>query len=109
MKSLQEHLNESLVTEAVKIEFYNLGSDEKGDEVLTICDVNWDPLEFEEKWMDDLIKKYHGWYNERFAKAVFRAMPKADHISVGYSRNNDEDEPSCYFFRDEIDKGWQDA
>jgi CRISPR/Cas system endoribonuclease Cas6 (RAMP superfamily) len=109
MKSLQEHLNESLVTEAIKVEFYNLGFDENGDEVLAIYDDRGNPLKFDEKWMDKLMKKYNGWYNEKFVNAVFDEMPEADQISIEYIRNNDDNEQRLYILRDEIDKGWQDA
>ena len=105
MKSLQEHL-ESLM-EARTVDYYNLGPDKNGDETLAIYDYRGDSLEFEEKWMDGLMKKYHGWYNEKFVNAVFDEMPKADQISIEYIRNNDDNEQRLYILRDEIDKGWQ--
>lgn len=107
MKSLQEHLNESLA-EARKVDYYNLGFDENGDEVMTILDDRGNYLEFEEKWLEGLIKKNKGYDNENFIKAVFDEMPEADQICREYTRNNDENEPSQYVSRDEMDKGWQD-
>ena len=107
MKSLQEHLNESLM-EARKVDYYSLGPTEYGDEVMTISDVRGNLLEFEEKWLEGLMKKYNGWGDKKFIKAVFDEMPEADQINIEYVRNNDENEPSRYASRDDIDKEWQD-
>jgi len=107
MKSLQEHLNESLM-EARKVDYYNLGFDENGDEVMTILDDRDNYLEFDEKWLEGLIKKNKGYDNENFIKAVFDEIPEANQICIEYVRNNDENEPSRYVSRDEMDKGWQD-
>ena len=107
MKSLQEHLNESLM-EAHKVDYYDLGFDENGNEVMVIYDDRDNPLKFDEKWLEGLIKKNKGYDNEKFIKAVFDEMPEANQISLEHVRNNDENEISQYVSRDEMDKGWQD-
>ncbi len=107
MKSLQEHLNESLM-EAHKVDYYDLGFDENGNEIMVIYDDHGNPLKFDEKWLEGLIKKNKGYGNENFIKTVFDEIPEADQIIIELVRNNDENDVSQYVSRDEMDKGWQD-
>ena len=108
MKTLQEYLTESL-NEARKETFYNLGSTADGDKIMSISDEKGNLLEFDEKWLEGVIKKCKGWGNKEFIETVFTEMPDADQIGIEYSRDDEEPEPYCYAQRGEEDKLFQDC
>lgn len=107
MKNLNEYLNEQL-NEGRKTDFMSLWSDENGDNVFIMVDVEGNQLEFEETEIEKLRKRY-GVYDKRFIKAVFDMYPDADQLCIEYVRNNDENEPGEYIMRDEMNDGWQKA
>lgn len=106
MKDLSKFMSERL-DEARLEDYYMLGSDENGDHILTICDVNGDRIEFDPKVIEKFIKQAKDFRKEKFIELVFAEFPEADTINNEISWNNEEPEVYEYVLRGEEAKGWQ--
>lgn len=111
MKSLQEHLNESIANEAHMVDNIEWGSNDYGmDVVMYIHDEDDNPIKFDEKKINKIIKNGDAGHNDRkVIEQIFNEIPEAQYIYFSYyDAYGDEDEHEYgYWDKDELDKGMQ--
>ena len=108
MKSLQEHLNESLANEARMVDVISWGSTGYGMDVTAyLTDKDDNPIKFDEKEMNKIIK--NGNASQDVIEQIFKAFPEAQYIYFSYyDAYGDEDEHEYgYWDKDNMKKGMQ--
>lgn len=110
MKSLQEHLNESL-NEARTVDYFSWGSTGYGMDVTAcICDKHDNPIKVDEKTIMAIIKNGDASHeDEEVIQKIFDAVPKSQYIYFTYydCYGDEDDHEYGYWDKDNIKKGMQ--
>ena len=111
MKSLQEHLSESLANEARMVDVISWGSTGYGmDVTASLADEHDNPIKFDEKEMNKIIKNGNASHSdEKVIEQIFKAVPEAQYIYFSYyDAYGDEDEHEYgYWDKNNMKKGMQ--
>ena len=112
MKSLQEHLNESLANEARMVDVIWWGITSRGryptDVTAYLTDKKDNRIKFDEKEMNKIIKNGNASRSdEDVIEQIFKAFPEAQYIRFSYfDAYGDEDKHECgYWDKDNMEKG----